>query len=1018
MSESSSDNEDDIASSLVSKGKSLLDNEISSSDEDGENYDNDNGNGDGNELYEVQDEILSSDNEDDKKKKAKKYTAKASNKTDLTEKLTFPRLEVDDEDESKGNSDKDDDSQFIQEIQQKAARSKAKSKGKFASFGFSKSLIGNIKKKGYRQPTPIQRKTIPLIMENRDVVGMARTGSGKTAAFLLPLIERLKQHSQKIGVRAIVLSPTRELALQTYRQLKEFSKGSDIRSLLLVGGDSLEDQFAAMMNNPDAVVATPGRLLHLQVEMRLSLKTVEYIVYDEADRLFEMGFSEQLNEILACLPDERQSLLFSATLPKNLVEFAKAGLNNPVLVRLDAESKISDNLQMCFISSKKNERDANLLYILEDVIKMPPATEEQQKKFKKLTSWSEDGEDYDEDEDDDDSFDALGESESGKKSGKRRKTRVKPAKANELPSEKATIVFVPTRHHVEFITSVLRDAGYCVAYIYGSLDQHARRRQLLAFRAGICSILVVTDVAARGIDIPILANVINYTFPSTSKLFVHRVGRTARAGNTGWAYSIIGEAELPYLMDLEVFLGKKILTTSMQEKKTEILRQRWEAERKMSRGNEDGSLIQEFVEPAVSYTKRMVLGGVPRSGLEEKQEMFATILKGDYDAAVQRDVCERAGRMLKKTRHPASADGVRRAKELMLFGWDEQNLLFGKNMEREKEKLLEKFQHRRHKETVFEFAGASDDLVDMMAKRRREVAPVEEKARKRRELAAKERILGLTHRIEDEALRAGYGKKEIDEEGAREEENLEQGVPEGFEDADALLENKQRRQGKKRRRKELGKTSFRDSSFYLPHYAPSEALAEGQMAVDGGNGFGVEVTRAAFDIGADETSLGETQKQRSKIVWDKKKKRYVKNQDNTKYIIGENGQKIPASLRSGRYDNWKEKHRVEGFKVGSMEGFAHRRGVDNKGNELMAGRVHGKFVHKRVRAPKLPDRSRENYGKQMEKVKKAVASGLRVKGYQARKGSGGELKNVDEIRKSRKQKEKRRAKNGRPSRRR
>ena len=155
------------------------------------------------------------------------------------------------------------------------------------------------------------------------------------------------------------------------RQVKEFSKGSDLRAIVLTGGDSLEDQFSSMVSNPDIVIATPGRFLHLQVEMQLDLKTVEYIVFDEADHLFEQGFAEQLNELLAVLPPQRQSLLFSATLPRSLVDFAKAGLSNPVLVRLDADSKISDQLQMAFFTTKKNEREANLLYVLQEVIKMP-----------------------------------------------------------------------------------------------------------------------------------------------------------------------------------------------------------------------------------------------------------------------------------------------------------------------------------------------------------------------------------------------------------------------------------------------------------------------------------------------------------------------------------------------------------------------------------------------------------------------------------------------------------------------
>lgn len=358
---SSSDEEEiDILSSLV---PNVEDPSSDDSDDEVENG-------------EIQDEILSSESESEDEEESsrnkKKQKQQEKQKKQLLTKLDFPSLELDDN--NKDKAEHEEDMFFIQ--QELSNANKAKN-GSFASFGLSKLVLSNISKKGYRQPTPIQRKTIPLLMQNRDVVGMARTGSGKTAAFLLPLIEKLKTHSAKIGIRAIILSPSRELATQTHKEFKEFSRGSDLRSLLLIGGDSLEDQFGAMVNNPDVVIATPGRFLHLKVEMRLDLSSIEYMIYDEADRLFEMGFAEQLNELLASLPEKRQSMLFSATLPRNLVDFAKAGLINPVLVRLDAETKVSDQLEMCFFSTKKNEREANLLSILQDVIKMPTATKEQ-----------------------------------------------------------------------------------------------------------------------------------------------------------------------------------------------------------------------------------------------------------------------------------------------------------------------------------------------------------------------------------------------------------------------------------------------------------------------------------------------------------------------------------------------------------------------------------------------------------------------------------------------------------------
>ena len=215
-------------------------------------------------------------------------------------------------------------------------------------MGLSQEVWRGVIKKGYKVPTPIQRKTVPLIMDGKDVVAMARTGSGKTAAFLLPLLERLKA-PKTTGARALVLSPTRELALQTLRFAKDLGRFTGLKFCCVLGGESMERQFAAIHSNPDVLFATPGRFVHLCLEMGLKLDSVEYVVFDEADRLFEMGLGEQLREILARLPDTRQTLLFSATLPRLLVDFAKAGLAEPTLVRLDVESKVPETLRLAFL---------------------------------------------------------------------------------------------------------------------------------------------------------------------------------------------------------------------------------------------------------------------------------------------------------------------------------------------------------------------------------------------------------------------------------------------------------------------------------------------------------------------------------------------------------------------------------------------------------------------------------------------------------------------------------------------
>ncbi|KAH9557438.1 hypothetical protein CY35_07G084300 [Sphagnum magellanicum] len=341
---------------------------------------------------------------------------------------------------------------------QKKERKKAKSGG-FETLGLSLPVFRAIKRKGYRIPTPIQRKTLPLILAGYDVVAMARTGSGKTAAFLIPMLEKLKGHSTKSGARAVILSPSRELALQTFKFCKELGKYTDLKMSILVGGDSMEAQFEELARNPDVIIATPGRLMHLLSEVEgMSLRTVEYAVFDEADRLFEMGFADQLRQILSHLGETRQTLLFSATLPRLLADFAKAGLRDPHLIRLDVESRISPDLKLSFLTLRHDEKPAALLYLVRDLI----------------------------------------------------------------PAHQQTIVFVSTKHHVEFLFELMKSEGIDLSVVYGAMDQAARKIHIAKFRARKTMLLIVTDVAARGIDIPLLDNVINYDFPPKPKLFVHR----------------------------------------------------------------------------------------------------------------------------------------------------------------------------------------------------------------------------------------------------------------------------------------------------------------------------------------------------------------------------------------------------------------------------------------------------------------------------------------------------------------
>ena len=373
------------------------------------------------------------------------------------------------------------------------------------------------------------------------------------------------------------------------------------------------------------IIATPGRLVHLLVEMASDLRSVQFVVYDEADRLFELGFSTALDEILSKLSPNRQTLLFSATLPKSLVEFAKAGLQNPKLVRLDAESKISSDLEMAFLSVKPKEKEAALLILLRDIIGVPLLVQENG-----------------------DSGDWLDQEE--RSVGQKRKrdphdNKKEKAEKSDFNQELAptqTIVFTATKHHVEYLSLLLCTAGYSVSAIYGTLDQAARRSQLAAFRSGRTQLLVVTDLAARGIDIPILSNVVNYDFPIGSRTFVHRVGRTARAGRKGWAYSFITNSELAHLYDLQLFLSRPLILAPQPP------------------ASDDA---------AVNYSDNLILGTIPREKLDLESDHFRSALLEPSTALIALlAVAEKGQKMYERSQSKASQESHRRAKELTNSG--------------------------------------------------------------------------------------------------------------------------------------------------------------------------------------------------------------------------------------------------------------------------------------------------------------------------------------------------------------
>ncbi|NXX77079.1 DDX54 helicase, partial [Urocolius indicus] len=686
----------------------------------------------------------------------------------------------------------------------RAQNQKKKKSGGFQSMGLSYPVFKGIMKKGYKVPTPIQRKSIPPILRGRDVVAMARTGSGKTACFLIPMFERLKAPSQA-GPRALVLSPTRELALQTLKFTKELGKFTGLKAALILGGDKMEDQFAALHENPDIIIATPGRLVHVAVEMKLKLHTVEYVVFDEADRLFEMGFAEQLQEIIARLPDCHQTVLFSATLPKLLVEFARAGLTEPMLIRLDVESKLSEQLKLAFFHVRGDDKAAVLLHLLRSVVK---------------------------------------------------------------PQDQ-TVVFVATKHHTEYLKELLTAQGIRCTHIYSSLDQTARKINIAKFTQGKCPVLLVTDLAARGLDIPMLDNVINYSFPAKAKLFLHRVGRVARAGRSGTAYSLVAPDEMPYVFDLHLFLGRPLLLAGAQEM------------------------------PADAGG---VLGRVPQSLVDDEECLLLTDREGSLELRSLRRVADNAHKQYLRSRPPPSPESIKRAKELEVAQLGMHPLFSSRfeDTELERLKFVDSIKSYKSKATIFEINATARSPAGsvMRRKRRRDCQRIEEFQRGQQEKRA------AAQHAQGQGLcpappAPGTGTEEEQEE-----------LQEVFSTV-VGQKRKRGRGGEDGARKKLQQPVQREEDFYIP-YRPKDFESERGLSVGGeGSAFEQQAAGAVLDLMGDENH--NLNKSKQLLKWDRKKKRFVgqTGQEDKKKVRTESGRYISSSYKNNLYEKWKQKHKVD-----------------------------------------------------------------------------------------------------------
>ena len=506
-------------------------------------------------------------------------------------------------------------------------KSNKNSGGGFESLKLSPAVFSGIKKLGYRTPTPVQRKSLPVLLSGTDAVVMARTGSGKTVSFLVPVLERLlavrgennNDSSSSGGASksafAVILSPTRELSVQTLKVLRTLGhhclSQNSFKFIGINGGEGMEKQFSLLSSHPDIIVATPGRLAHHLSEIPdFHLRQCEMLVFDEADRLFEMGFVMQLRQICSTVPEHAQKMFFSATMPKALMEFTKTGLmHDPVVVRLDNEVAVSEELRIGFITCRSAEKDAVLLHLVRDVLPLMKGT---------------------------DTTGAHTEEEEEKESpGSKKKKKIEKQKHVGKHSKRGlTLIFTATRHHCEYITLLLNTSGLAATQIYGNMDNSARQHNLNSFQSGRCPILVVTDVAARGIDCPLIDHVIHYAFPPSAKLFIHRSGRAARAGRIGYCWGIVDPDELPYMVDLHVFLGKRLSTGLINNTKIVEDDKQGESKDAEKESYNDNQYITYTMD---EMTPDMVhYGVVPESVLVEEVEnvrrLIDSELAGSHDA--------------------------------------------------------------------------------------------------------------------------------------------------------------------------------------------------------------------------------------------------------------------------------------------------------------------------------------------------------------------------------------------------
>ncbi len=366
----------------------------------------------------------------------------------------------------------------------------------FEQFHLSKSILRAVTEEGYLEPTPIQHAAIPEVLAGRDLMATAQTGTGKTAAFALPILERLSSQpaAERGSIRALILTPTRELALQVETSLRVYGRYLSLKSAVVLGGVNQDSQVKALRKQPDILVATPGRLLDLMQQRQVRLDRVEILVLDEADRMLDMGFIQDVRRIVSQVPNRRQTLLFSATLSGEILGLAGDMLHNPARVETTPPASVSGNIDQKVLFVEQ----ANKGLLLAEILK---------------------GKDV-----------------------------------------RRALVFTRTKHRADRVMRHLSSHGISSDAIHSNKSQNARQRALLAFDKGKITVLVATDIMARGIDVEGISHVINYELPNDPESYVHRIGRTARAGAVGTALSFCDASEVLMLKGIEKLTRCQLIT--------------------------------------------------------------------------------------------------------------------------------------------------------------------------------------------------------------------------------------------------------------------------------------------------------------------------------------------------------------------------------------------------------------------------------------------------------------------------